>query len=93
MIDDREHATPLADRVRGVLAGMPESVQQTVEAEMAISAAAEIDAGRQLSIAPVMKELRTLMELLRSWSDAQTDSGDDIDELTKRRAERRGNAG
>lgn len=89
MLDDVRR-TDLEDRVCERLADMPEAVQATVEAQMAISAAQEIDAGRQLSIAPVMKELRTLMELLRSWSDAQADSGDDIDELTKRRAERRG---
>lgn len=91
MLDD-ERRTALEDRVRKRLEGMPEDVQATVEAQMAISAAAEIDAGRQLSIAPVMKELRTLMELLRSWSDAQANSGDSIDELARARAERRANS-
>lgn len=91
MLDDLRR-TDLEDRVRERLEGMPEDVQATVEAQMAISAAAEIDAGRQLSIAPVMKELRTLMELLRSWSDAQADSGDSIDELARARAERRANS-
>lgn len=85
-------STPLTDRVRARLADMPPSVQDTVEAEMALSAAGEIDAGRQMSIAPVMKELRSLMELLRSWSTAQTDSGDDVDDLAARRAERRAGA-
>jgi hypothetical protein len=82
----------LERRVLKCLAKMPEVVQDTVEAEMALSAAGEIDAGRQLSIAPVMKELRSLMELLRSWSTAQTDSGDDVDDLAARRAERRAGA-
>lgn len=90
MLDDVRR-TDLEDRVRERLEGMPADVQATVEAQMAISAAAEIDAGRQLSIAPVMKELRTLMELLRSWSDAQTDTGDVVDEFTRARAERRAN--
>lgn len=84
-------SSALADRVRERLADMPEAVQATVEAQMAISAAQEIDAGRQLSIAPVMKELRTLMEQLRSWSALQTETGDDIDELARARAERRAN--
>lgn len=81
--------TPLTDRVRARLADMPQAVQDTVEAEMALSAAGEIDAGRQLSIAPVMKELRSLMELLRSWSTEQTDSGDSVDDLAAARAARR----
>jgi hypothetical protein len=81
-------ATPLTDRVRARLADMPQSVQDTVEAEMALSAAGEIDAGRQMSIAPVMKELRSLMELLRSWSTEQTDSGDKLDEFTRQRQAR-----
>lgn len=88
-----ERGTPLTARVQKVLDAMPKEVQDTVEAEMALSAASEIDAGRQLSIAPVMKELRTLMELLRSWSALQAETGDDIDELTRRRAERRGSTG
>lgn len=92
MIDD-ERRSVLADRVRERLADMPQAVQDTVEASMAISAAQEIDAGRQLSIAPVMKELRTLMELLRSWATVQTETGDDVDDLARRRAERRGEAG
>lgn len=92
MLDER--GSSLAGRVRKVLATMPEDVQATVEAQMALSAAGEIDAGRQLSIAPVMKELRTLMELLRSWAAAQTETGDDVDELARARASRRaGTAG
>lgn len=87
MLDDRP--TPLTDRVAKRLADMPEAVQDTVEAQMALSAAGEIDAGRQMSIAPVMKELRGLMELLRSWSTTQTDSGDDVDDLAAARAARR----
>ena len=84
--------TPLSDRVARVIADMPESVQASAEAVLAQSLAGEIDAGRQMSIAPVAKELRSLLELLRSWAELQADTGDDVDELARARAARRSGA-
>lgn len=86
MVDDQ--LTPLTNRVAEVLSGMPDAVQATVEAQMALSAAGEIDAGRQLSIAPVMKELRTLMDWLRAQASAQAAEVDPLDALAERRARR-----
>ncbi|MGH3672181.1 MAG: hypothetical protein ACRDSH_16365 [Pseudonocardiaceae bacterium] len=71
---------------------MPQAVQGTAEATLAISLAGEIDAGRQLSIAPVSKELRGLLELLRSWATEQAETGDAVDELGAARAARRADA-
>lgn len=87
MLDD--HTTPLRDRVAVVIARMPIAVQDTVESQMALSLATEIDAGRQLSIAPVSKELRTIMEQLRAWSAEVAPVADPVDDqIAARRARR-----
>jgi hypothetical protein len=81
--------TPLVDRVRERLADMPEAVQGTVEAELAVTLAYKLEALGEQSTAPTAKELRSVMELLRSWSTEQTDSGDSVDDLAAARAARR----
>jgi hypothetical protein len=88
--DDFESAVRFA--VQRDLDSMPESVQNTTEAATALALAREMDMGRQLSIAPVAKELRGIMELLRSWATAAAPSGDAVDDLAAARAARRAGA-
>lgn len=78
----------LQNRVATILLDMPQVVRSSAEAVLALALAAEIDAGRQLSIAPVSKELRTVLELLRSWAAAGTETGDAVDDLSAARAAR-----
>lgn len=68
---------------------MPVAVRSLTEAGMAVVLGREMDAGRQLSIAPVSRELRELMEVLRGWAEASGDTGDEVDELAALRAARR----
>lgn len=81
----------LQNRVATILLDMPDVVRSSAEAVLALALAAEIDAGRQLSIAPVSKELRTVLELLRSWAAAGTETGDAVDDLSAARAARLAN--
>jgi hypothetical protein len=81
--------TPLVDRVRERLADMPEDVQATVEAELAVTLAYKLEALGEQSTAPTAKELRGVMELLRSWSTEQTNSGDSVDRIADQLAARR----
>lgn len=68
---------------------MPEEVQLTTEAASALALARELDIGRQLSIAPVAKELRGIMELLRAWATERATETDPVDDLAALRERRR----
>lgn len=85
--DDGEYSVVTA--VRRDLDLMPETVQLTTEAASALALARELDIGRQLSIAPVAKELRGIMELLRAWATEQASESDPIDDLAALRERRR----
>ena len=75
--------------VRRDLARLPVQLQGTTPAATAIALARELDRGRLMSTAPVAKELReTMRELAASATEFEV-KGDAVDDLNKRRAERR----
>lgn len=74
------------------LSRMPGSVTDATEAAIALALARKLDSGGELSVAPVSKELREVMALLRSRADSLGDSGDSVDELGAVRAARRAGA-
>lgn len=71
------------------LAALPESVTDTTEAAIALALARKLDSGGEMSVAPVSKELREVMSLLRVAADAQSGRGDVVDDLGDRFAARR----
>lgn len=71
------------------LADLPESVTNTTEAAIALALARKLDSGGEMSVAPVSKELREVMSLLRAAADAQSGRGDVVDDLGDRFAARR----
>ena|SRR6476661_663201 len=74
------------------LARLPVSVTDSTEAAIALALAHKLDSGGELSVAPVSKELREVMAILRSRADSLGDSGDSVDELGAARAARRAGA-
>jgi hypothetical protein len=71
------------------LAQLPDTVTNTTEAAIALALARKLDSGGEMSVAPVSKELREVMALLRTNAENQTGRGDVVDDLSDRFAARR----
>lgn len=71
---------------------LPDSVTDACEAAIALALARKLDSGGELSVAPVSKELREVMGLLRSRAGLLGETGDAVDELGAARAARRSGA-
>lgn len=79
----------LQNRVATILLDMPATVRSSAEAVLALHLARRVD---QLDNVPQnSKELRTVLELLRSWAAAGTKTGDAVDDLAAARASRLAN--
>lgn len=79
----------LQNRVATILLDMPQVVRSSAEAVLALHLARRVD---QLDNVPQnSKELRTVLELLRSWAAAGTETGDTLDDFTAKRNERLAN--
>lgn len=74
------------------LAGLPESVSAGAEAAIALALARKLDSGGEMSVAPVSKELREVLGLLRSRASAcvVVKEAGGIADLSARIAARRG---
>jgi hypothetical protein len=84
----------VAEAVIRDLEAMPEQIQASTEAAAAVALARKLDAGGEISVAPVAKELREVMRFLRDLTGTREREADDVDDLAARRAERRsGTAG
>lgn len=79
----------LQNRVATILLDMPDTVRSSAEAVLALHLARRVD---QLDNVPQnSKELRTVLELLRSWAAAGMETGDAVDDLAAARASRLAN--
>jgi len=89
MVDDGDGLVVAA--VLRDLSRLPVVVRDTTEAATAVALARELDRGRLMSTAPVAKELRATVELLRQMAALQEEAGDAVDDLAAKRAVRRAN--
>jgi len=74
------------------LARLPVSVTDCAEAAIALALARKLDSGGEISVAPVSKELREVLALLRARAGLLGEMGDAVDELGAARAARRSGA-
>lgn len=70
------------------LEGLPEGVVNSTDAAIALALASKLDRGGEISVAPVAKELATVMDRLRSAGQDRS-AGDGVDDLAAARAARR----
>lgn len=79
----------VAEAVIRDLEAMPEHILTSTEAAAAVALARKLDAGGEISVAPVAKELREVMKFLRDLAGTREREGDDVDDLAAARAARR----
>jgi hypothetical protein len=89
MEDDDEGDGLVEAAVRRDLDRLPSALRGTTSAATAVALARELDRGRLMSTAPVAKELRETMRELAAAATEFEVKGDAVDDLNKRRAERR----
>lgn len=75
--------------VASELACLPESVTAAPEAAIALALARKLDSGGEVSVAPVSKELREVLALLRLEAPAERNEVGGLGDLTARIAARR----